>query len=78
MLLAVAFRIQEVARYGQASRIEIVARLLPLESSSVEQVSREVGALACGRVGQCIWRSDWRQPALDGGGSTVGADHHSR
>ena len=44
-----------------------MARLLPPESSSVEQVSREVGALA-----------DWRQPALDSAGSTAGADRHSR
>src|ERR1700733_16280074 len=34
---------QEVARYGQAYKDRIVARLLPPESSSVEQVSREVG-----------------------------------
>ena len=50
----------------------IVARLLPPESSSVEQVSREVGVSAATlerwraeRVGQWIWRSSWRQSALD-------------
>jgi transposase len=32
-----------VARYGQAYKDRIVARLLPPESSSVEHVSREVG-----------------------------------
>jgi transposase len=32
-----------VARYGQAYKDRIVARLLPPESSSVEAVSREVG-----------------------------------
>jgi len=31
-----------VARYGQAFKDRIVARLLPPESSPVEQVSREV------------------------------------
>src|SRR5208282_3582976 len=34
---------QEVARYGQAYKDRIVARLLPPESSSVAHVSREVG-----------------------------------
>ena len=33
----------EVARYGQAYKDRIVARLLPPESCSVEQVSREIG-----------------------------------
>ena len=32
-----------MARYGQAYKDRIVARLLPPESSSVERVSREVG-----------------------------------
>ena len=32
-----------MARYGQAYKDRIVARLLPPESSAVEQVSREVG-----------------------------------
>ena len=32
-----------MARYGQAFKDRIVARLLPPESSAVEQVSREVG-----------------------------------
>ena len=35
-----------MARYGQAYKDRIVARLLPPESSSVEQVSREVGVSA--------------------------------
>ena len=39
-------RIQEVARYGQTYKDRIVARLLPPESSSVEQLSREVGVSA--------------------------------
>ena len=39
-------RIQEVARYGQVYKDRIVARLLPPESSSVEQVSREAGVSA--------------------------------
>jgi transposase-like protein len=43
---AVALRIQEVARYGQAYKDRIVARLLPPESSSVKQLSREVGVSA--------------------------------
>ena len=57
---------------------------LPPESSSVEQVSREVGV---GAATLERWRADalasgsgdrdWRQSALDGGGSTAGVDHHS-
>ncbi len=35
-----------MARYGQACKVRIVARPLPPESSSVEQVSREVGVSA--------------------------------
>src|SRR3712207_7082757 len=34
---------QDVARYGQAFRDRIVARLLPPESAAIEVVSREVG-----------------------------------
>jgi transposase-like protein len=34
---------QELARYGQAHKTRIVARLLPPESSSVEDVSCQVG-----------------------------------
>jgi Resolvase, N terminal domain len=37
----------------------------------------DTGALACGCVVQWIWRSGWRQSALDGGGSTAGVDRHS-
>jgi transposase len=46
---------QEVARYGQAYKDRIVARLLPPESSSVEQVSREVGVSAATLE---RWRAD--------------------
>src|SRR3954447_26306376 len=34
---------QDVARYGQAFRDRIVARLLPPESAAIDVVSREVG-----------------------------------
>jgi hypothetical protein len=37
----------------------------------------DTGALACGRVGPWIWRSSWRQSALDGGSAAAGVDHHS-
>jgi len=40
----------EVERYGQAYKGWIVARLLPPESSAVEQVSREVGQTASYRL----------------------------
>jgi transposase len=44
-----------VARYGQAYKDRIVARLLPPESSSVEHVSREVGVSAATLE---RWRAD--------------------
>ena len=34
---------QEVARYGQSYKDRVVARLLPPESSAVDEVSRQVG-----------------------------------
>src|SRR5918993_4830048 len=37
---------QDVARYGQAFRDRIVARLLPPESATIDVVSREVGVSA--------------------------------
>jgi hypothetical protein len=46
---------QEAARYGQGYKDRIVARLLPPESSSVEQVSREVGVSAATLE---RWRAD--------------------
>src|SRR3984885_15534286 len=57
---------QEVARYGQAYKDRIVARLLPPESSSVEQVSREVGVSAA-------TLERWRADALaNGSGDRTG------
>ena len=44
-----------MARYGQVYKDRIVARLLPPESSSVEQVSREVGVSAATLE---RWRAD--------------------
>ena len=44
-----------MARYGQAYKDRIVARLLPPESSSAEQVSREVGVSVATLE---RWRSD--------------------
>jgi transposase len=57
--------IRKVARYGQAFKDRIVARLLPPESSSVEHVSREVGV-------STATLERWRADALangTGGGS---------
>jgi transposase len=54
-----------VARYGQAYKDRVVARLLPPESSSVEHVSREVGV-------SVATLERWRADALangSGGGS---------
>lgn len=54
-----------MARYGQAYKDRIVARLLPPESSSVEDVSREVGV-------SVATLERWRADALangPGGGS---------
>ena len=49
----------EVARYGQAYKDRIVARLLPPESSSVEHVSREVGvSMATLQRGRPRWPMD--------------------
>src|SRR5918993_2600521 len=48
---------QDVARYGQAFRDRIVARLLPPESAAIDLVSREVGVSA-GTLER------WRAPAL--------------
>jgi hypothetical protein len=45
-----------VARYGQAYKDRIVARLLPPESSSVEHVSREV-AISVATLER--WRAGW-------------------
>jgi transposase len=46
---------QQVARYGQAYKDRIVARLLPPESTSVEHVSREAGVSAATLE---RWRAD--------------------
>jgi transposase len=48
-------RSEQVARYGQAYKDRIVARLLPPESSSVEHVSREV-AVSVATLER--WRAD--------------------
>jgi transposase len=56
-----------VARYGQAYKDRIVARLLPPESSAVEVVSREVGV-------STATLERWRAEALangPGGGSQL-------
>jgi transposase len=55
-----------VARYGQAYKDRIVARLLPPESSAVEHVSREVG-VSVATLGR------WRANAL-ANGSDVGKE----
>lgn len=53
-----------MARYGRAYKDRIVARLLPPESSAVEQVSREVGV-------SVTTLERWRAEALaDGSGSS--------
>lgn len=52
-----------MARYGQAYKDRIVARLLPPESTSVEHVSREVGVSAA-------TLERWRAVALANGSST--------
>jgi transposase-like protein len=54
----------EVARYGQAYKERIVARLLPPESSSVEQVSREIGISAATLE---RWRADALATGSSGG-----------
>jgi len=55
-----------VARYGQAYKDRVVARLLPPESSSVEHVSREVGVSAA-------TLERWRADALaNGSGDRTG------
>jgi transposase-like protein len=56
-----------VARYGQAYKDRIVARLLPPESSSVEQVSRAV-AISVATLER------WRAAAL-ANGSGAGSPH---
>ena len=70
-----------MARYGQAYKARIVARLLPPESSSVEHVSREV-AISVATLerwrGGCLVQWSWRrQAALDGGGTVASGDRHS-
>ena len=52
-----------MARYGQAYKDRIVARLLPPESSSVEHVSREVGI-------SVATLERWRAEALANGSGT--------
>ena len=55
-----------MARYGQAYKDRVVARLLPPESSSVEHVSREVGVSAA-------TLERWRADALaNGSGDRTG------
>jgi transposase len=54
---------QAVARYGQAYKERIVARLLPPESCAVEQVSREVGV-------SVATLERWRADALANGSSS--------
>ena len=74
-------RKQKVARYGQAYKDRIVARLLPPESSAIDLVSREVG-ISVATLER--WRADalangsgggW-QPALDSGGAAASGDRH--
>jgi transposase len=54
-----------VARYGQAYKDRIVARLLPPESSALELVSREVGV-------SVATLERWRADALSSGGDRRG------
>ena len=54
-----------MARYGQAYKDRIVARLLPPESSAIDLVSREVG------IGVAMLER-WRADAL-GNGSAAGS-----
>jgi transposase len=53
-----------VARYGQAYKHRIVARLLPPESTPVEHVSREVGVSAA-------TLERWRAVALANGSNVT-------
>ena len=55
-----------MARYGQAYKDRIVARLLPPESSSVEHVSREVGV-------SVATLERWRADALANGSGDAAA-----
>ena len=59
-----------MARYGQAYKDRVVARLLPPESAAVEVVAREIGVAA--RMPQ-RWREDAQSRPARGRAWTAGA-----
>ena len=60
----------ELARYGQAFKDRAVARLLPPESTAVEEVAREVG-IGAGTLER--WREDAQSRPARGRAWTAGA-----